>query len=323
MELVLNKSMYSLLIYMILKKEWNESIFIIQDWKPLQKKDNIFYYKHTSLKENLILFYIEKIKLMIFLMKKKVLFNRKIKVYGNTSIFSYLFINRKKYILEHGTGEYLDNNLEKYSIFYNLILPIIRLENPMLRRNNCYDWAEKIYLTNFSKIPKRSKGKIEVIDLKKLWSQKTDEEKQEILQFFNFNQTNYNILKNKKYILFTQPLSEDKVLDENEKIELYKKIINNYNKNELIIKVHPREKTNYKNYFKDIEVIDSTFPAELLKLLNINFKKSITIFSTAGLTVNKGIEIDFYGTEIHPKILKKFGSMKDIFETNAVINDKE
>ena len=49
---------------------------------------------------------------------------------------------------------------------------------------------------------------------------KTEEEKKWIRRFFNFRQSNLELLESKKIILFTQPLSEDKVMTEEEKIEL-------------------------------------------------------------------------------------------------------
>lgn len=319
MDLVLNTSMYSLLIYMLLKKNWKESIFIIQYWKPLKSKNNIFYYKHTSLKTNFILFYLEKFKLIKFLIKNKIFCNKNIKVYGNRNIFSYLFIKRKKYILEHGLGEYFENDSSNYSILYDFIRPLVRLENLKLRISDSHKWADKIYLTSFTKVPQQIKSKVEVINLKELWSKKTENEKKEILDFFNFTENDYNMLKTKKYILFTQPLSEDNAITEEEKVELYKKIINNYDKDKLIIKTHPREKTDYKKVFSDIEVMKQTFPSELLNLLDIKFEKAITIFSTAAVTTRKDIKVDWYGTEVHPKILKEFGSMKKIMNTNAFL----
>ena len=68
--------------------------------------------------------------------------------------------------------------------------------------------------------------------------------------------------------------------------------------------------------------MDQSFPAELFNLLDIKFEKAITIFSTAALTDSK-VKVDFYGTEIHPKLLKKFGSQDTIMKRNAFFLDEE
>lgn len=65
--------------------------------------------------------------------------------------------------------------------------------------------------------------------------------------------------------------------------------------------------------------MDQSFPAELFNLLDIKFKKAITIFSTAALS-DKEIEIDFYGTEIHPKLMERFGSMENVMKRNAYLD---
>ena len=68
--------------------------------------------------------------------------------------------------------------------------------------------------------------------------------------------------------------------------------------------------------------MDQVFPAELLTLLDIHFKKAITIFSTAALTDSK-VKVDFYGTEIHPKLFERFGSQDTIMKRNAFLDEEE
>jgi len=116
-------------------------------------------------------------------------------------------------------------------------------------------------------------------------------------------------LKYKSIVLFTQPLSEDNVLTEEEKISLYKTIIGNYDQEKLVIKTHPRETTNYRDYFPNIEVFNENYPSEILDVLGIRFEKAVTIFSTAVYVYSKE-NIIFYGTKIHPKLLSRFGRIE-------------
>ena len=116
--------------------------------------------------------------------------------------------------------------------------------------------------------------------------------------------------------MFTQPFSEDKILTEKEKVELYKDIIANYDVTKLLIKSHPREKTNYRKEFPKITVIDQRIPSELLLFTKAEFSRVITVFSTSISIFLKSSEVDFYGTEVHPKLLKYYGNLDFFFKKN-------
>ncbi|HHE9382181.1 TPA: glycosyltransferase family 52, partial [Haemophilus influenzae] len=82
-----------------------------------------------------------------------------------------------------------------------------------------------------------------------------------------------------------------------------------YDQEKLVIKTHPRETTNYRNYFPNIEVFSENYPSEILDVLGIRFEKVVTIFSTAVYVYPKE-DIIFYGTKIHPKLLSRFGRIE-------------
>lgn len=109
----------------------------------------------------------------------------------------------------------------------------------------------------------------------------------------------------------TQPLSEDEIITEEEKIKIYREIIEKQNGRKIYIKAHPREKTNYGDIFKElnIKIIENGFPIELLLLLNINFSKVITLFSTGALNFKGRSEVEFIGTEKYPKLYERFGKI--------------
>lgn len=188
-----------------------------------------------------------------------------------------------------------------------------------MKKSEIHRNVKKIYLTGLAPIPKEIESKVEIINLKELWNKKAEEEKKEILDIFGFDENLINKIKNKKNILFTQPLSEDGFISEEEKMKLYKKIVSNYLQKDLVIKIHPREKTDYKKYFPEIEILNQSFPAELFDLLDIKFEKAITIFSTAALGFSKDSEVDFYGTRVHPKLLKLWGDSEKIMRANKIL----
>ena len=275
MKIVLENSVYSFFLYLLIDNNWEQSIFILDEplYDKIYKKMGkikIYKYRDLSYKKHLILFYIEKFKLFFYLLKTRILGNSNYCLYGEDMMMPYFYKKRKTYLIEDGTWSYKIREEEK--TFLKRLKRVIRLENP----------------------------------------------------FYNFSGEDKSIerIKSKKYLLLTQPLSEDGTLSEKEKIEIYSEILSNYDLKDVVIKVHPREKLNYRNIFPEVEILDEYFPVELFKIFNIEPEKVITIFSSAVFGIAKRENIDFYGTEINEKILKKFGSMEHIMVRNKFLIKK-
>lgn len=312
-------NVYSLLL-ILLKTSVNENIFIfskndfskniIVELKKRAEVVTLYEPKNAILK--LINYYMY--------LKFKLHKYKKMNVEINMScdhrmIGQYFLKNKKKYILyEEGLAIYNSGKVKN-----SKLKKIIGFNTGIFGKNNN---VKKIYLTKLASIPKEIIDKVEIINLKKLWNKKTLEEQNEILNIFSFDLNIKEKIKGRDIILFTQPLSEDGIVTEERKIELYSKIIKRYPRERMLIKVHPREKTNYKLFFKECLVIDGLFPFEILNLLDVPFKKSVTIFSTAALGLNKDIVIDFYGTEIDEKIFKIFGNLDKIKKRNSFLEEK-
>ena len=325
MKIVLENSVYSFFLYLLIDNNWEQSIFILDEplYDKIYKKMGkikIYKYRDLSYKKHLILFYIEKFKLFFYLLKMRILGNSNYCLYGEDMMMPYFYKKRKIYLIEDGTWSYKIREEEK--TFLKRLKRVIRLENPFYNFSGEDKSIEKIYLTGLGKIPASIKEKVEIVGLKKLWNEKTIEERNKILNFFDINLEKLKRIKSKKYLLLTQPLSEDGTLSEKEKIEIYSEILSNYDLKDVVIKVHPREKLNYRNIFPEVEILDEYFPVELFKIFNIEPKKVITIFSSAVFGIAKRENIDFYGTEINEKILKKFGSMEHIMVRNKFLIKK-
>lgn len=305
-KVVLVSNLRMLLIFLLLNSDNLNNIYFIFDssFNRNKKLKKILLLKEKKIFKRIANIFFDYFKL------KKLNLSKNIKVYGADHIRgANFFLKRYEfYLIEDGMINYsqkqykrsIKNRLLSYSKFG--------------RDKN----VKKIYLTGLASIPKEIENKVEIINLKSLWNLKTKEEQQEILEIFGFNSNQLKELEGRSMILYTQPLSEDGVVTEKEKIELYSKIILKYPKEKLILKMHPREKTNYKDIFKEILVLEQSFPAEIFELLEIKFDKGITIFSTAVLST-KLKEIDFYGTEAHHKLLEKFGSMDHIIKRNKFL----
>lgn len=242
------------------------------------------------------------------------------KIYGyNHGLMGEIFNKEEIVLLEDGTynmkkpnkREYIKYLLKKI-LFNNRIPFLVNEEN-----------VKEIYLTdifNYNLEDINSRIKFNIINVQEKWILKTQDEKLKINRIFGIEK-NIETLLCMDTILFTQPLSEDGYIEEEEKIQIYKKILKKYNNEKLIIKVHPREKTNYSNYFSDCIVLKEKCPIELLVLNGLNIKKAITLFSTAVFSFEKKVRIDFYGTEVHPKLLTKFGSMDYIMKRNKFLEE--
>lgn len=180
---------------------------------------------------------------------------------------------------------------------------------------------EKFYLTeNLCKeMPEEFKEKAEVINLKNLWDNKIEEEQKLILDVFNFNEEILKKVTEDTIMLITQPVSEDGIISEEEKIEIYSKIIDRYKNQSIVIKPHPREKTDYSKYFLNCYVMKERYPIEILELVGIKIKKVVTLFSTAAFGLGKNVAVDFYGTEVNEKLFKRFGTQDSLMKRNVFL----
>lgn len=321
-------NLYQILIYFLITEE-KERYFLFDDHfnknfvekmkkKYLTQEIEIYRIKSNILKN---FYYFLKRNFNFLKIRKNLKIFEPFEIIGNENEVNFLLKNNSFSLIEDGLGTYNyieENNKENYLLLKKLFFKLFRFEMPII---NVFDKnVKKIYLTGLASIPEEIKDKVEIINLKELWNKKTEEEKKEILDIFGFDENIINKIKNKKNILFTQPLSEDGFISEEEKIELYKKIISNYPEKDLVIKTHPREKTDYKKYFSEIEILNQSFPAELFDLLDIKFETAITIFSTAALNFSKNSKIDFYGTKVHPNLLKQWGDSEKIMKANKFLN---
>ncbi|WP_373076932.1 glycosyltransferase family 52 [Fusobacterium mortiferum] len=322
---------YQLLQFLLIKNSKDIiHLFILPEHlynvgRNLSKRYNVIYFeKDPGLKKIIkhIKYYL-KIKKIIKKLKCE-----KNNIYYGSHFFNYLFLkNNLVYKLEDGFGSYIEvenksikakikeliDQLLFLSIFYQKKVNKIDLSDKL---------ANKIYVTEMSKniiFNKKIKNKIEKINLKELWNQKNKQEKNEILSIFNFDKKLVEKFKLRNVILLTQPLSEDGIITEQEKINIYSKILKNYSPNKMIIKVHPREKTSYNLFFPEVEVIKQDFPIELLELLNIKINIVITLFSSGIFNFSDNVEKKFYGTKVHPNIYKNYGEMDKIFEVNEIL----
>lgn len=234
-----------------------------------------------------------------------------------------IFYDEKILVIEEGTADHIIKNKRFKEKLKDILIKILNCILRIRERSDyVFDSKNKIikYFTSYNtENPLNYKFEIEKINLRKLWEKKSPLEKDIILKTFCFDKNILYKIKDKNIILFTQPLSEDDIISEKRKLEIYFKIVKKYPENSVIIKPHPREKTKYEKYFPNCYIIKEKYPAEILELVGIKIEKVVTLFSSSVFGFKKDIKIDFYGTEIDEKIYKRFGSCDNIMKRNAFL----
>lgn len=154
------------------------------------------------------------------------------------------------------------------------------------------DKVEKIYLTGILPIPDGIAAKVELFNLKKQWDKRSPDEQQEIIRLFLPEGVDVVPGQEAKVLLLTQPLSEDlgAELTEEDKIGMYRVILSGIEEQTVLIKPHPRERTDYRKYFPQATVLNQFCPMELLNIMGLKTKKAITVRSTAIYSLDDSVE---------------------------------
>jgi hypothetical protein len=200
-------------------------------------------------------------------------------LYFDCSLLGHVISQQKKYytLLEDGT--------DTFKVNLSRLKPKKNIKYYIKSLLNFPDYAQSKYIkeieVNNSEDLNIYGKKILQCPKKEMIDSLSTSEKEKILNVFvsNFNIDNFD----NSDLLITQPLSEDNIIDnEQQKIDYYKKVLNDYSDNtKIIIKPHPRENTDYEKYFDNCFVFRDTFPVELINFYPINFNKVITIASTS------------------------------------------
>ena len=208
--------------------------------------------------------------------------------------------------IENLDFEVIEDGLINYSEF-NCFRDLIKKKINIMPYG-CSSIITKIWLTGLRPIlfnDSRNK-KIEYFNLDKENSNNFEK----IVNFY-FKVPSFFCSTEPKTLLLTQPLSEDLYITEQQKIRIYKDIINN-SQGEVFIKPHPREKTEYSEIFKNCIVLDNDFPCEIL-FVKYQFNYIKTLFSTGAYIANilsPSSVISILGVTNIPKLVKRFGYIK-------------
>ncbi len=207
--------------------------------------------------------------------------------YSNSNKYiNYFYYNKVKIILvEDGKKMYA---AKRKNILFNAIAKVLKIN---IFPQKLYK-IDTVMVTEPEKFPEKYKNKLKRMDYK-IFEKQFVRNRNVILDIFVDNDSLEKILTTSNRlktisIVFTQPLYKDGIIksEEAQKI-IYENLITKYEgtSDYLIVKKHPRDNMNYNFGTKIIEW-DGMFPSELLNLLDIKFKNSIGINSSAIEGVN-------------------------------------
>lgn len=156
-----------------------------------------------------------------------------------------------------------------------------------------------------------SSAKVVEVPRKDLYACLSPEDKKRILDAFLSVAEQERILayaEGDVMLLITQPLSEDGYTTEEGKLELYRELVTQYGTDTVLIKTHPREKTDYGDLGKNCITLQlDNVPLEVLTFLEgLKIKRAVTTFSTAIEALDFCEERISLGLEETKKRLKKY-----------------
>nr|AFO84314.1 WepA [Cronobacter turicensis] len=297
-------NVHGLLIYYLYNTQYFfDTLFVVSDGisvdvqKKLKHTIRIPSFSHSPKLLRIILRAIYYQLANFFLKFKK---DNKI-VYGHDHLFySQLFIKKAKrfILLEDGLANYSEHDAAKGGKIRKIIFGS---SGPF------FGWSKQVssvVLSGIVDIPDKLKNKTTLVDINMRWNELAPQQKQRFINIFSAEP--YIALK--KVVIFTQPFSEDAMMSEAQKINIYKKIYNHYRqifqKDEICIKSHPREHTDYSQYF-DCVFIKSKIPGQIM-ILNDRPEILVTIYSSVGY-IRDNIKTHIWGTEFDSFLLEKVG----------------
>ena len=208
---------------------------------------------------------------------------RKARIYGADHVLwnSIIIGSKKMCCIEDGLGLYMNPYIGNFPEHYSFKSKILhRLFHVVMRPFGRGCHCDSILYTNLMPLKIEDKRMI-AIHPQEEWNK--DKEKQNlILKIFDVQKEDLASFNDKKVILLTQPVS----MPDEVKIALYANALSKYAPEDVIIKCHPRDKTDYTKFFPHITCVTKKIPMELLIFSGCHFDVAITINSTSIFSFN-------------------------------------
>ncbi len=206
----------------------------------------------------------------------------------------YFIVNLKKMVLlEDGVGNYgeaCENSYQRLSIR--------KLKNKKNSRFSHFwpawgvsKYVESIVLTGILPVPTIIQNKVKIINLEEEYLKLSSKRRGRVINYFPTITVD---TKHIEVLLLTQCYSEDGIISEQDKINIYRKIMSEFHDKVIYIKPHPRERTNYSEIFPNVVIIENAVPIELFVFLDLKIDIVATISSTGAYVFKNKSEVLFY-----------------------------
>lgn len=232
--------------------------------------------------------------------------NKNLTYWGQSHMFfsSGIIQNNKFNIVEDGLANYKRYEVRKRHscrwLREKMYGPLYFKEEVWGMHKNC----NAIYLTGLMKVDDSIKEKVILVDINQLWKEADIEKRNIIYRLFNVEENDVQFFDADSVLLVTQCFSEDNLCSEEAKIKMYQDIVKNYCGNKrLIIKVHPREKTDYSAIFPEAEIYKKKIPIELLMLIGAKIQSVVTVSSSFSYALPKHINSVVLGEDYFKQVL--------------------
>lgn len=312
-------TVYTLFLYLLYSKddEIKNTFFFFGDGIPLSVRKKFNHYFYLKRPEKIWARRFFRIFLNFF-SHFRWSFLKSAKIYGQDHLwFSSGIIGKRDYVLLEDApfimSRYYKSVLRKNEMRNRTgmkgVLNCLLFGYIFRRRHGENNQCIEVILSQEDYSPILERKLIHIRTLDELWRDSSTSKKNEILLLFDISPEDIIFKGNKSIIVFTQPFSFDNCINEQEQVDLYRDILKNYNKNEVLLKVHPRDNIDYRKYFPDIAIFDKPVPMQLFDLMGAKFKKAVTICSTAVLSFPYEIEIDWIGTICNKTLFAFYGDI--------------
>lgn len=168
--------------------------------------------------------------------------------------------------------------------------------------------CKALLLTEDDNTPVTTSKRKQFVGLDKLTWQSCSERKQKlILDAFGICDKDIKMLSHASTIFLSQPL--DDIIPYADYVTLLQKIISKYDTSFFVIKTHPRDTFDYESLFPHVTVFRKKVPFQLMTMFSTNVERVSTIFSSAVYHLDTTIEIDWFGTKVHPALYDRIGQI--------------
>lgn len=308
-------SHFALLQYMLLQDENSikKTCFIFSehiDKKIVKRLPAIQLFYDNGIKRRL-----NKIKIHLF-SRLKYPFLSKAKIFAQDHVFPIGIIGRNHYALLSDGPRFLtaaqaidtyqkrDRIRHSFRGFIESLLYGNITLYPMGIGNQC----DELFLTEMEDVPVCHSKKVHVNTIRNLWDSSSISKREFISYVFDVTPDDIELLKSRPLMYMTQAIDIDYELSSDEYVQLLSKIFSHYEQDQLLLKLHPRDKFDYRKFFPKVAVYSKTINMQLLSLYDIRPEKVITIFSSSVESFPDEVQVDWFGIECHPKIKSHYTS---------------